>query len=128
MLRRLSIHAAGLAEPRGRYVWEDLSAPNFWEGAAESFDKQKITRAMREYAIAGVLHLDHLAGLLQSPANTSILNLNAFLLSGALDLPETTIREKLARLLRQHSSEWKQFLLSLGRNSFVADWALSVRS
>jgi hypothetical protein len=128
MLRRVSIHAAGLAESGERYVWEDLSAPTFSEGAAESFDKQKITRAMREHAIAGVLHLDHLAGLLQSPANTGILNLNTFLLSGALGLPETVIRAKLDRLLRQHGFEWNQFLHSLGQNSFVADWALSVRS
>ena len=128
MLRRLSIHAAGLSEPGERYVWEDLSVPTFSQGAAESFDRQKITGAMREYAIAGVLHLDHLAGLLQSPANTGILNLNTFLLSGALGLPETAIRAKLDRLLRQHSIEWNQFLVSLGQNSFVADWALSVRS
>jgi 7-cyano-7-deazaguanine synthase in queuosine biosynthesis len=53
MLRRLSVHAAGLIEPRETYVWEDLSAPSFEAGVAPSFDRKKITRAMGEYAIAG---------------------------------------------------------------------------
>jgi hypothetical protein len=128
MLRRLSVHAAGFSEPKERYVWENLSARTFPAGAAASFGQEKITGALREYAIAGALHLDHLAGLLDSPANTRMLNLNAFQLSGALGLPEADTRAKLDRLLRQHSSEWKNFMLSLGQNSFVADWALSARS
>lgn len=125
MLRRLSVHAAGLSEPRDRYVWEDLSVPTLWDGVAPSFDSQKITDAMREYAIAGVLHLDHLAGLLDSSANTHRLNLSALLLGGALELPESAVREKLERLLQQHATEWKSFVASLGKTSFVADWALS---
>ena len=128
MLRRLSVHAAGLSEPKESYVWEDLTATTFPSGAAASFGKKKITKAMREYAIAGALHLDHLAGLLDSPANARTLSLSAFQLAGALGLPEADARTKLDRLLRQHSSEWKNFMLSLGQNSFVADWALSARS
>jgi hypothetical protein len=83
---------------------------------------------MHEYAIAGALHLDHLAGLPDSPSNARMLNLNAFQLSGALGLPESEVRAKLDRLLRQHGSEWKNFMLSLGQNSFVANWALAARS
>ena len=128
MLRRLSVHAAGLSEPRESYVWEDLSATTFSAGAAASFGPEKITGALREYAIAGALHLDHLAGLLDSPANTRVLNLSALQLSGALGLTEADTSAKLDRLLRQHSSEWKNFMTSLGQNSFVADWALSARS
>jgi hypothetical protein len=128
MLRRLSVHAAGLSEQRETYVWEDLAAPTFSAGAAASFGKKKITSALREYAIAGALHLDHLAGLLDSPANTRMLDLNAFQLSGSLGMTESEIRAKLDRLLLQHKSEWGKFMLSLGQNSFVADWALSARS
>ena len=128
MLRRLSVHAAGQEEAKERYVWEDLSASTFPAGAAPSFGAQKITKALREYAIAGVLHFDHLAGLLDSPANARMLELNAFQLSGALGLPEVDTRAKLTRLLRQHGSEWKNFMVSLGQNSFVADWAMSARS
>jgi hypothetical protein len=128
MLRRLSVHAAGLSEPSENYVWEDLSARTFTAGVAASFRPEKITHALREYAIAGALHLDHLAGLQDSPANARMLTLSGFQLSGALGLKETDARAKLDRLLHQHSCEWRNFMLSLGQNSFVADWALSARS
>ncbi len=128
MLRRLSVHAAGLSEPRETYVWEDLSAPTFAAGAAASFPSRKITDGLRDYGIAGTLHLDHLAALRDSPGNERMLSLRAFQLSGALGLSEADTRAKLDRLLYQHSCEWKNFVLSLGPNSFVNEWALSGRS
>jgi 7-cyano-7-deazaguanine synthase in queuosine biosynthesis len=128
MLRRLSVHAAGLSEPSHVYVWEDLSAPTFEAGAAASFNRRMITPALREYAIAGTLHLDHLAGLLESSANRRALDRAGFQLSRALGLPQAEAREKLDRLLTRHRNEWKDFMQSLGRTSFVADWAIYGRS
>jgi len=127
MLRRLSIHAAGAQEPKEHYVWEDLSAATFDSGVAETFPREKITRSQREYAIAGVLHLDHLAGLLGSAANAGRLRLCSAQLGRTMGLEETEVRVKLDRLLQQHKLEWVDFMDSLGRNSFVADWALSAR-
>ncbi len=126
--RRLSVHAAGLTEEKETYVWEDLSAATFKAGAAAAFERRKITSAMREYAIAGALHLDHLAGMLDSPANAPTLDLAAFQLGETLGIPEDESRKKLDRLLRQHSREWKHFMDSLGKNSFVHDWASGARS
>lgn len=123
MLRRLSVHAAGLTEPPEMYVWENLGAATFQAGAAASFEAGKITGKLREYAIAGALHLDHLASLRSSPANARMLNLSAFQLSRTLSLPETETRQKLDRMLMQHEKEWKSFMSSLGRSSFIADWA-----
>ncbi len=88
MLRRMSIHAAGLKELKETYVWENLDTKNFDEGAASSFPKTKITGKLREYAIAGALHLDHLAGLQASRADAQTLELNVFQLSRSLDMPE----------------------------------------
>ena len=124
MLRRMSIHAAGLIESRQNYVWEDLTSRSFDEGAAPSFPKRKITKKLRQYAIAGVLHLDHLAGLRMSPANARTLDLNSFQLSRSLGLPELDVQSNLNRLLIQHENEWKDFVHSLGQNSFVANWAI----
>ena len=128
MLRRLSVHAAGLAEPAEAYVWENLGATSFWQGASTDFARKKITRAMREYAIAGTLHLDHFAGLRNSRINAPALRSGAFQLSKALGISESDSQAKLDRLLKQHAEEWKTFVISLGENSFVADWALSARS
>jgi hypothetical protein len=128
MLRRLSVHAAGLSESRESYVWEDLSATTFPAGASASFPVKKITLGLREYAIAGALHLDHLAGLAGWPRGARAVSLQAFQLAGAMGLSETDAQSRLERLLHQHSREWRNFMLSLGPNSFVADWALSGRS
>ena len=123
MLRRLSIHAAGLTEEKETYVWEDLSAATFNAGAAGAFERSKITTAMTEYAIAGALHLDHLAGMLDSPANAPTLDLAAYQLGESLGIPEEESRKKLNRMLKQHSREWKAFMTTLGENSFiVSDW------
>jgi hypothetical protein len=124
MLRRMSVHAAGLLEPKHAYVWEDLGVATFEDGAAASFAKNKVTGKLRQYAIAGSLHLDHLAGLQASPANRQALSLNCFQLSQSLGLPEAEVGTKLDRLLTQHGIEWRNFVHSLGKNSFVADWAI----
>jgi 7-cyano-7-deazaguanine synthase in queuosine biosynthesis len=128
MLRRLSVHAAGLSERPESYVWEDLSATTFSAGASASFPERKITPGLREYAIAGALHLDHLADLPASTRGARTMSLHAFQLAEAMGMSEADTLARLERLLHQHSSEWKNFMVSLGPNSFVADWALSGRS
>lgn len=121
MLRRLTVHAAGLTEPRDTYVWENLSAPNLEQGAAAGFNK--IGKAQRQYALAGVLHLDHLAGLRNSPVHAVSLRRNAFRLSEALAIPQSNVVSLLDRLLQQHESEWAKFRQALGVDSFVAAWS-----
>ena len=128
LLRRLSVHGAGLSEPKETYVWENLSAASFEAGAAASFAKKKVTMALRQYAIAGALHLDHLAQLRKSPANSGMLSLCAFQLGQSLGLAESDVRSKLDRLLAQHEKEWKGFMDSLGRTSFLGNWANGVQS
>lgn len=126
MLRRLSVHAAGLSEPQERYVWEDLKATTFEAGAAVEFEKAKISSALREYAIAGTLHLDHLAGLKHSAIHAPSLKRNAFQLSKSLGLPMEDVGMRLDRLLQQHEYEWKSFMAELGPNSFIKQWARAV--
>ncbi|UVH55095.1 7-cyano-7-deazaguanine synthase [Variovorax paradoxus] len=119
-LRRLSVHAAGLEEVPETYVWENLSASSFEAGAASAFNR--ITSAHREYAIAGALHLDHLATIRSSPANHGTLDLAVSQLSRSRSIPAAEVRTSLNRLLDKHESEWMQYLGYLGPNSFIADW------
>lgn len=125
MLRRVSVHAAGLAEPAETYVWENLGASTFGSGVAAGFTKA--TRKQREYAIAGALHLDHLAALQNSRAGQRILQLRVAQLSEALKEPEADVQRKLLRLLKQHKLEWEAFMDDVGRGSFLADWLPSVQ-
>lgn len=124
MLRRLSVHAAGLTEPSDQYVWENLSASNFEDGAAVGFSK--ITPALREYAIAGTMHLDHLAGLADSPRFESTIRRNAAEIAKAMNLTNEDAEMKLISLLRRHRDEWQAFVESLGPDSFIRQWTVNV--
>ena len=104
------------------YVWEDLTTTRYEDGAAPTFEKRKPKGAMYEYAIAGTLHLDHLAGILHSRANQTALFRQVFLLSRSLGRPKEEIRAKLERLIRKHTDEWQGFVESLGPESFITQW------
>jgi 7-cyano-7-deazaguanine synthase in queuosine biosynthesis len=120
MLRRLSVHAAGQSESIGTYVWDDLSAPNFEAGATKGL--KKIEKVQREYAIAGTLHLDHLAGLTDSRAYAFGLKTSARLISRAMKISPSDAEANLSTLLGQHKKEWNAFMNSLGPDSFVQQW------
>ena len=123
MLRRLSVHAAGLKEPRDTYVWESLDAATFEAGVAKSFDK--ITKALREYALAGTLHLDHLAGLRKSALHAGAIKRQACQLARSRGLSPEEAEANLDRLLSKHESEWQSFVCSLGNKSFIRNWVAS---
>lgn len=127
MLRRLSVHAAGEKEDRQTYVWEDLSAPSFESGAADNFKLRYPRGSHFQYAIAGTLHLDHLAHFTRSPINKSVLGRKNRQLSTVLGMHEKEIEEKVTRMLQTHSTEWASFLESLGTESFIAKWIVGQR-
>jgi len=121
MLRRLSVHAAGLDESPDTYIWEDLRAPSFAAGAASGF--KGVTRvSMQHYAIAGTLHLDHLAALIAAPGGTSRIALAAAQLGGSRGIPERDTRDNLENLLLRHRNEWSAYTTSLGAQSFIKQW------
>ncbi|MEJ0098504.1 MAG: 7-cyano-7-deazaguanine synthase [Pseudomonadota bacterium] len=125
MLRRQTVHAAGLTEAKETYVWENLAAAKFEQGAAKGFDLY--LHAQREYAIAGTLHLDHLAALRSSAPGCIAIDLCAFQLARSLRIPEADAKAKLGRMLSKHETEWGSFVKSLGKRSFIADWAAHLR-
>ena len=121
MLRRLAVHAAGLQERPNTYVWEDLSVPDWNAGPAESFEH--VTSALYQYAIAGVLHLDHLAELNHSALSAQALNMKTAGLARATGLTKSEAEVRLRRLLEQHEKEWRSFVHAIGDDSFVTRWA-----
>lgn len=128
MLRRMSVHAAEAVEPQDQYVWERLDVAAFENGVAAGFAPKRITKKMREYAIAGTLHLDHLAALRRVPRNANPLEVPALHLSQALSVDRAEVRRRLERLIAQHATEWSAFVSSLGERSFVAEWAVEKAS
>jgi hypothetical protein len=124
MLRRLSVHAADLSERSDTYIWENLSAKSFDAGAAPGF---KQVKTQHHYAIAGALHLDHLAALKHSSINAQTIRLNAFQLARVFNEKQADVQDKLNRLLSEHEKEWKGFMKSLGAKSFLLNWIEQAR-
>ena len=121
MLRRLSMHAAGVKESTATYVSEDLSAPRIEECMVAGFTL--MTPSLREYAIAGVLHLDHLASLSGSDIHRRAVGRVARETANALGIPAAEAEANLLALLVRHRAEWLAFQESLGPRSFVAKLA-----
>jgi len=121
LLRRMSMHAAGLAEAPDVYVWENLCASEMREGAARDF--ALFTPALEQYAIAGVLHLDHLAALPGSAIHARRLRSAARETAWALGEDTGEAEVKLVGLLERHRAEWRDFLGLLGPTSFIAKLA-----
>lgn len=120
ILRRLSVHAAGLDEPQENYIWESLKAPSWEAGAASGF--AGLTPALREYAIAGVLHFEHFALLPGSMQYDLIKRRRVNELARSLSAEPTVVALSLDRLLEQHATEWSAFKGDLGIGSFVRQW------
>ncbi len=120
MLRRLSVHAAGLNEPPETYVWESLNAITWESGAAKEF--VSFTQALREYSIAGVLHLEHFASLRKAVQYELIKRRRINELARSLSEPPAGVAQNLDRLLQQHANEWSEFTNDLGPKSFVRQW------
>jgi len=121
MLRRMSVHAAGLDEPASGYVWEDLRAASFEDSAAVGFTHH--TTALREYMIAGVRHLDDLAAMAGSAIDDPAIRRISGELAVLLRQSAGDTREPLQALLHRHRAEWLAFLRSLGPDSFVTKHA-----
>jgi hypothetical protein len=119
MLRRLSVHAAGLTEASDVYICKDMSAPSLREAVDDRFTKYNA--AFEQYAIAGVLHLDHLADMARDDERSSVRRHTA-LLAPAMNLTADEAEDRLSSLLGRHALEWKTYLKDLGPNSFVRKW------
>lgn len=120
ILRRLSVHAAGLNEAQENYVWESLETDTWEAGAAKKFTT--FTPALREYSIAGVLHFKHLAAIQRSAEYELVKRRRINELARSLKQPSSEVAAKLDRLLQQHATEWLAFTKDLGAGSFVNQW------
>jgi hypothetical protein len=119
MLRRTSIHAAGLSESGEGYICRDLGAPTLEASLQDGF--KRMSPAFREYAIAGTLHLDHLADMADEDNRTAVTR-HAVLTAAVLDISPTSAEERLLGMLQRHAAEWRSFIKDTGARSFLRQW------
>ena len=120
MLRRISVYAAGKVEHPATYVANNMTAPSLVDAIDRDFTR--LTPAFRDYAIGGALHMRHLSNLEEAYA-TPVLRRHATLLSPVLELSTGETMGRLRALFEKHAYEWRNYLSSLGKNSFVNLWA-----
>jgi hypothetical protein len=116
LLRRMSLHAAGIEEPPERYAIADLQAAQF----SDALPKQNSFSAsstLYDYAYMGARHLQQLADLASMP--DAVLKPHAFQIAEALGSSIDDVTSKLRNMLVQHSKEWTEFEQHLGENSFL---------
>ena len=92
------------------------------DGAVAGFSG--MSRAFRDYSLAGILHLDHLAALSGSALHQRTVRRVARETADALGIEMAEGERALTGLLERHRDEWLNFLLSLGSRSFVARVAM----
>lgn len=119
MLRRMSVHAAGLTEEPGIYICTDLTAASLDEAIHPDFTRR--SDAFGQYAIAGSLHLDHMADMAGAEARPSVRR-HAALTAAALGISAEEAERNLAGMLERHAAEWNSFVDDLGARSFVRKW------
>ena len=122
LLRRCSLHAAGYSEASDMYVWEDLGASSFIAGAHPSFRGDM--KSARNDAIAGTLHMDHIADFGSSKLSRP-LERQAQNIAEGLGVSAENAMENLQDLIKQHRVEWHEFLGAQGRSTFLKNWARS---
>ncbi|MEQ8441311.1 MAG: 7-cyano-7-deazaguanine synthase [Alphaproteobacteria bacterium] len=119
MLRRMSLHAAGVTEPSEKYGFNDLSIATFKDAKPRS-NRARPSKSMLEYGIAGVQHLEQLARMAEWPDPS--LTVAAFEIAQSTGLSEAETLERLRDLLKRHAAEWRSFLDAQGKKSFIKGW------
>ena len=117
MLRRLSVHAAGLDEPGGTYVCVNMSAESLEEAVDPGFTK--LNQRYREYAIAGTLHMRRMAEIAEE---TETIGAHAASLAPVLELEVKEVEKRVREMFEKHREEWVNYLASRGSRSFIRDW------
>ncbi|MDR3385429.1 MAG: hypothetical protein P4L92_00125 [Rudaea sp.] len=120
LLRRVSVHEAGLSEPASSYLWWDLQAPTLEQAQHEDSRATKMNDMNQ--AACGVLALDQLAELDRS--SSVDLSFKAWELAQVLPDEQGVagIEKKLRRLIGDHAKAWSRFVDAQGDRSFLKQW------
>lgn len=125
LLRRMSIHSAGLDDSLDKYMWQDLSAGDLDDAVIDP-TRGPATKGDRGHAICGALAMAQLAELAE-PAHSTYVQGKAQELAHLCGERIDLIQDKLFGLIRQHATEWQQFVESHGPSSYLAEFSGGMR-
>ena len=119
LLRRMSLHAAGVVEPSEKYAIGDLQASRFSDAVPKQ-NSFRTTNTLYDYGYMGARHLQQLADLASAPDAT--LKPHAFQIAEAIGSSVDDVTRQVRDMLLQHSKEWAAFEQHQGENSFLQLW------
>lgn len=119
LLRRMSMHAAGIEEPEHTYVIADLTVPSFRDVLSGSENMYQ-SRTMAEYGSVGARHLQQLADMADLP--DADLKVRAFEIALATGELQDDVLKNLRNMLQTHAKEWRAFMAAQGQQSFLRSW------
>lgn len=119
LLRRMSMHTAGVSEPEGTYTISDLTKASF-DAAVPKRNDLRLSKTMVDYGSIGARHLKQFADLAGLP--DAQLRPEAFEIACATGAGKQQTLENLRQLLVQHAEEWRDFLSAQGKKSFIHHW------
>ncbi len=120
LLRRMSMHTAGITEPDDTYTISDLTVASFDAAVPKRSDLNLKRTMMIDYGNIGARHLKQLADLTSLPETE--LKPKAFEIGRAIGATEQQTLKNLRKLLAQHAEEWQSFLRAQGKESFINHW------
>ncbi|HEV7276569.1 MAG TPA: 7-cyano-7-deazaguanine synthase [Devosiaceae bacterium] len=119
LLRRQSLHAAGVEESAEAYIVAELSASTVGDALSPVTDKAD-RDIMIEYGSVGARHLQHLADMSVWP--DELLHTHASQIAAATGETCDETTRRLRAMLSEHADEWRAFRSELGAASFLNDW------
>lgn len=124
LLRRMSMHAAGVSEPAEKYFISDLTAACY-EDAVPRSNRMRPSHTMVEHGSVGARHLQQLAHMAELPDPR--LRLHVFEIARATGASQQDTSDNLRALLVQHAAEWRGFVRAQGQHSFIKSWTIGGR-
>ena len=121
LLTRVSLRAAGIEPPVGRYIWDDLKAKEL-SGALQSCAKRATNETDTAYAIHAIKDLASLASF-ASNLSKEWSRLTAEELSNDLNIDIDDLQVRIDGLVTQHAREWREFVTALPADAWVRNVA-----
>jgi 7-cyano-7-deazaguanine synthase in queuosine biosynthesis len=120
LLRRMSIHTAGLEESLDGYVWQRLDAIGLNEAVIDP--ARVATKGDHGHAVCGALAMAQLA-YLADPSQSEYVHAKAQELARIGNEDIDQVNAQLTGLIRQHAAEWNEFVNRQGASSYLAQFS-----
>ena len=125
LLRRMSMHAVSINEPKDTYNIGNLQAERY-QDVVVSKSSNSIKKTMVEYGVVGAKYLQRLANM--ADCSDARIRPYSIELAQATGMSEQVANSNLRSMLERHAIEWYDFIDAQGKNCFLSSWIKGVNN